>query len=87
MERELRDLPSLSPNQQVAIYVVRKVCDALSGCLEHVSPTIVNHDLMEGYVRKPLEKVVIELANFRDVKTEDLSALITAPKSARLSVS
>lgn len=83
----MRDLPPLSPNQRVAIFVVRKTCDALSGCLESISPTVVNHDLMEGHVRKPLEKVIAQLANFRDVETEALADIIAASQTARLAIS
>ena len=84
VERELRDLPPLTPNQRVAIFVVRKTCDALSSGL---SPTIVNHDLMKGHVRKPLEKVISQLAVFQDVESEDLANLIAASETARLGLS
>ena len=86
VERELRDLPPLTPNQRVAIFVVRKTCDALSGGLE-LSPTVVSHDLMKGHVCKPLEKVISQLAVFRDVESEDLANLIAASETARLGLS
>ena len=86
VERELRDLPPLTPNQRVAIFVLRKTCDALSGGLE-LSPTVVNHGLMEGHVRKPLEKTISQLAIFRDVQIGDLADLIVASEAARLGLS
>lgn len=42
---------------------------------------------MEGHVRKPLEKVIAQLANFRDVETEALADIIAASQTARLAIS
>ena len=87
VERELRDLPPLSDNQRISIFVVRKTCDALSGCLDSISPTVVNHDFIEGHVRKPLEAVIVELANFRDIDNKALASLIAASEAARTGLS
>lgn len=83
VERELRDLPPLSDNLRISIFVARKICDALSGCLDSIPPTVVSHDLIEGHARKPLEAVIKELANFRGIDNKTLASLIAASEAAR----
>ncbi|SRR6266446_6787997 len=84
IEETLAVLPPLSPNQRVAVYVVRRTCVQLCGLLDSVEPTVERHRAIEKHVSRPLESVVRSIAKFKDVSFEQLASLIQASEAARI---
>jgi len=84
IEKTLAVLPPLSPNQRVAVYVVRRTCVQLCGLLDSVEPTVVRHRAIEKHVSQPLESVVRSIAKFKDVSFEQLASLIQGSEAARI---
>jgi hypothetical protein len=84
IEKTLAELPPLSPNQRVAVYVVRRTCVQLCGLLDGVEPTVERHRAIEKHVSRPLESVVRSIAKFKDVSFEQLASLIQGSEAARI---
>jgi len=84
IEKTLAVLPALSPNQRVAVYVVRRTCVQLCGLLDSIEPTLDRHKAIEKHVLRPLESVVRSIAKFKDVSFEQLASLIQASEAARI---
>ena len=84
IEKTLAVLPPLSPNQRVAVYVVRRACLELCGFLDSIVPTAERHRAIEKHVSQPLESVVRSIAKFKDVSFEQLASLIQASEAARI---
>lgn len=84
IEETLTVLLPLSPNQRVAVYVVRKTCDQLCGLLDGIEPTVERHRAIEKHVSEPLKSVVRSIAHFKDVTFEQLASLIQASEAARV---
>ena len=84
LEQALADLPTLSDNGRVAVYVARKVCSSVSSMMDTVEPYAARHDAIETHLREPLGVVVARLAKFQDVPLEELAALIQASEKARI---
>jgi len=84
IEETLAVLPPLSPNQRVAVYVVRSTCAQLCGLLDGIEPTLERHRAVEKRVLRPLESVVRSIAKFKDVSFDQLASLIQASEAARI---
>ncbi len=84
IEKTLAVLPTLSPNQRVAVYVVRRTCVELCGLLDSIEPTVERHGAIEKHVSQPLESVVRSIAKFKNVSFEQLASLIQASEAARI---
>jgi hypothetical protein len=84
IEETLQLLPPRNANQRVAVYVVRRTCIQLCSFIESIEPTVKRHAAIEHYILKPLVPIVKLLAEFRDVSSEQLEALIQASEAARI---